>query len=97
MRNSIQQGSRECMVAIRGGSIEPADFVHWEMDRLILNQSSANWRNTITKVGRYWSGSVVLKTQRTAQRKGLCLSGIILSVLPKGHLMILPALVVMKN
>src|SRR6476646_7567986 len=97
MRNSIQQGNRECMVAIRAGSIEPADFVHWETARLILNQSSANWHNTIIKAGRYSSGSVVLKTQTTGQRKGLCLSGIILSVLQKGHLMILPVPGVMKN
>src|SRR5678815_2757388 len=97
MQNSIRQVNRASTVVIRAGSIAPADFVHWEMARSILNLSSASWRNTITKVGRYWSGSVVLKMQRTGQRKGLCLSGIILSVLPKGHLMILPALVVTKN
>src|SRR6476661_4099215 len=97
MRNSIQRVNREYTGVTRVGSVVPADFAHWETARLISNRSSANWRNTVIKDGPYWSGSAVSKMRKTGQRREQCLSGIISSVLQKGHLMILRALAAMKN
>src|SRR4030095_14443327 len=97
MRSLTQQANRVSMEVINDGLIARADFAHWGMDRSISSLFLASSHNITTGAGLCWSGNVVSRMRKMAQRRELCLLRIISYVLRRKHSMILRVPAVMKN